>query len=108
MFGLELQHGEQSVDPLPELAPPSIKHLQLEKRVEIWAQLVNECDALVRAGLRAKIGSKGDFEEAYRQCTRGTRKNMSVSSMLTPRSLRGERSSMVSEAFPADPLPTIG
>jgi len=52
--------------PPPELAPPSVKHLPLEKRIELWAELVDENDALVRAGLRAKIGPDGDLEAAYR------------------------------------------
>ena len=52
--------------PPPELAPPSVKHLSLEKRLELWAQLVDESDALVRAGLRAKIGPHGDLQAAYR------------------------------------------
>jgi hypothetical protein len=52
--------------PPPDLAPPSVKHLPLEKRIEIWAALVDESDALVRAGLRAKIGPDGDLQAAYR------------------------------------------
>jgi hypothetical protein len=58
--------GQQLIPP-PELAPPSVKHLPLAKRIEIWAQLVDETDALVRAGLRAKIGPEGDLEQAYRE-----------------------------------------
>jgi hypothetical protein len=50
----------------PAEAPPSVKHLPLDKRIQIWAELVDENDALVRAGLRAKIGPHGDFEAAYR------------------------------------------
>jgi hypothetical protein len=57
----------QQLIPPPELAPPSVKHLPLEKRIEIWEQLVDENDALVRAGLRAKIGPEGDLEAAYRE-----------------------------------------
>ena len=57
----------QRLIPPPELAPPSVKHLPLEKRIEIWEQLVDENDALVRAGLRAKIGPEGDLEAAYRE-----------------------------------------
>jgi hypothetical protein len=49
------------------LAPPSVKHLPLEKRIELWAQLVDENEALVLSGLRAKIGPDGDIEAAYRQ-----------------------------------------
>ena len=44
----------QQLIPPPELAPPSVKHLPLAKRIEIWAQLVDEKDALVRAGLRER------------------------------------------------------
>ena len=58
--------GQQLVPP-PEFAPPSVKHLPLERRIEIWAQLVDENDALVRAGLRAKIGPHGDLPAAYRE-----------------------------------------
>lgn len=50
----------------PELAPPSVKHLSLEKRVELWAELVDESEALVVAGLRARIGPDGDLQAAYR------------------------------------------
>jgi hypothetical protein len=57
--------GQQLIPP-PELAPPSVKHLPLAKRIEIWAHLVDETDALVRAGLRAKFGPEGDLEQAYR------------------------------------------
>jgi hypothetical protein len=53
--------------PPPELAPPSIKHLPVEKRIEIWAQLVDDGEALVLGGLRAKIGPEGDLKEAYRE-----------------------------------------
>jgi hypothetical protein len=53
--------------PPPELAPPSVKHLPLEKRIELWDQLLDESEALVRAGLRAKIGPHGDLEAAYRE-----------------------------------------
>jgi hypothetical protein len=53
--------------PPPDLAPPSIKHLPLEKRIELWAELVDENEALVLAGLRAKIGPDGDLQAAYRE-----------------------------------------
>lgn len=53
--------------PPPELAPPSIKHLPLAKRIELWEQLVDENEALVLAGLRAKIGPEGDLQQAYRE-----------------------------------------
>jgi hypothetical protein len=50
-----------------ESAPPSVKHLPLAKRIQIWADLVDTGEALVRAGLRAKIGPDGDLKEAYRE-----------------------------------------
>lgn len=53
--------------PPPDLAPPSVKHLPLEKRIELWAQLLDENEALLLAGLRAKIGPKGDLHAAYRR-----------------------------------------
>ena len=53
--------------PPPELAPPSVKHLPLEKRIELWDQLLDESEALIRAGLRVKIGPNGDLEAAYRE-----------------------------------------
>ena len=53
--------------PPPELAPPSVKHLSLEKRVELWANLVNSCEALLLAGLRQRIGPAGDLQAAYRE-----------------------------------------
>ncbi len=53
--------------PPPELAPPSIAHLPLEKRVELWAELVDENETLLLAGLRARIGPNGDLQDAYRQ-----------------------------------------
>ena len=53
--------------PPPELSPPSLTHLPLEKRIEIWAELVDESEALLLAGLRAKIGPDGDLHAAYRQ-----------------------------------------
>lgn len=58
-------NGEQLI-PSPEFAPPSIKHLPLAKRIQLWAELVDEGDALLKAGLRAKIGPTGDIEAAYR------------------------------------------
>jgi hypothetical protein len=57
--------------PPPELAPPSIKHLPVEKRIELWAELVDETEALVLSKLRAEIGQQGDLQAAYRQwCAR--------------------------------------
>jgi hypothetical protein len=52
--------------PPPDLAPPSIKHLPLEKRVELWASTVDACEAFLLAGLRSRIGPDGDLQAAYR------------------------------------------
>ena len=53
--------------PPADLAPPSISHLPLSQRIELWAQLVDESEALLIAGLKAKVGEGGDWHEAYRQ-----------------------------------------
>ena len=53
--------------PPPELAPPSVKHLPLAKRIELWSALVDENEALLLSGLRAKIGPSGDLKQAYRE-----------------------------------------
>jgi hypothetical protein len=53
--------------PPPDLAPPSVRHLPLDKRIALWAELVDENEALLRVGLRAKIGPDGDLDAAYRQ-----------------------------------------
>ena len=52
--------------PPPHLAPPSVKHLPLEKRIELWANLVDSCEALLLSGLRSRIGPQGDLQAAYR------------------------------------------
>ena len=52
--------------PPPELAPPSVKYLPFEKRVQLWAELVDSCDAFLLAGLRSRIGPEGDLKAAYR------------------------------------------
>jgi hypothetical protein len=59
-------NGSQLIPP-PEIAPPSIKHLPLNKRIELWAELVDESEALVKSSLRAKIGPHGDLQAAYRE-----------------------------------------
>lgn len=53
--------------PTSEAAPPSIRHLPLAKRVELWYELVDEAEALVKAGLRHRIGPDGDLAQAYRE-----------------------------------------
>lgn len=53
--------------PPADLAPPSVKHLSVEKRVALWESLMNDCDEVLRAGLRARVGPNGDWKAAYRQ-----------------------------------------
>lgn len=53
--------------PPPELAPPSIRHLPMEKRIACWAKMVDESEAFVLAGLRHRIGHDGNLNEAYRK-----------------------------------------
>jgi hypothetical protein len=53
--------------PLPEHSPPSVKHLPLAKRIDLWLELVDENEALLLSGIRAKIGPKGDLAAAYRE-----------------------------------------
>ncbi|HZZ28892.1 MAG TPA: hypothetical protein VFE46_12895 [Pirellulales bacterium] len=53
--------------PPPELAPPSIRHLPMEKRIECWALLADESEQLLLSGLRRRIGPNGDLNQAYRQ-----------------------------------------
>lgn len=48
--------------PPPELAPPSVKHLPLAKRIELWVELNDICDAFVIAGLKARVGPEGDWK----------------------------------------------
>lgn len=53
--------------PTPEHAPPSIRHLPVEKRIQLWFELLDESQALLLAGLRVKIGPEGDLHTAYRE-----------------------------------------
>jgi hypothetical protein len=53
--------------PSPELAPPSVKHLPLAKRIELWFELLDENESLLLSGLRAKVGPNGDVKAAYRE-----------------------------------------
>ena len=53
--------------PPPDQAPPSVKHLPFEKRIQLWRDLVDSCEALLLAGLRSRIGPDGDLKEACRQ-----------------------------------------
>jgi hypothetical protein len=58
---------ENQLIPPPDFAPPSVKHLPFAKRIELWANLVDSCDALLLAGLSARIGPEGDLHAAYRE-----------------------------------------
>jgi len=52
--------------PPPELAPPSLRHLPFTKRIELWAALIDEGEAMLRANLRAMTGSEEEFRGVYR------------------------------------------
>lgn len=60
------EHKHQLIPP-PELSPPSIKHLSFAEKYRIWAELVDESEALLIAGLKAKVGPDGDWQQAYRE-----------------------------------------
>jgi hypothetical protein len=51
--------------PPPELAPPSVKHLPISKRVELWVDLVAAAEEFLLAGLKRKAGPQGDLRMAY-------------------------------------------
>ena len=53
--------------PPPELATEGACHLPMEKRIELWAQLADEGEQFLWAGLRHKVGDRGNVVEAYRQ-----------------------------------------
>jgi hypothetical protein len=53
--------------PPPELAPPSIRHLPMEQRVEYWAKLMDESEQFLLAGLRNKIGPNESLNDAHRK-----------------------------------------
>ncbi len=53
--------------PPADFAPPSISHLPVRQRIELWAELVDESEALLIAGLKAKVGKGGDWQQAYRE-----------------------------------------
>jgi hypothetical protein len=57
---------EPQLIPPPNLAPPSVKHLALAKRIELWANLLDGCEAFLLAGLRSRIGPDGDLQAAFR------------------------------------------
>ena len=53
--------------PPPELAPPSLRHLSPGQRIEIWAALLDESEAMLRANLRALTGNEREFRAAYQE-----------------------------------------
>jgi len=57
---------DQQLIPPPDLAPPSVKHLPLARRIGLWAELVDACDVFLRSGLRSRVGADGDWHSAYR------------------------------------------
>jgi hypothetical protein len=60
------QEEQQSAgSPHPE--GHSLRHLPLATRIKLWAEMVDESEALLKAGLRAKIGPSGDLQAAYRE-----------------------------------------
>jgi hypothetical protein len=58
---------QQQLIPPPELSAPSVKHLPLEKRIELWAKLVDGCEAFLLSGLRSRVGPQGNLQAAYRE-----------------------------------------
>ena len=53
--------------PPPALAPPSVKHLPPEKCLQLWEELIDECEAFLIAGMQTKVGPDGDWKTIYRQ-----------------------------------------
>jgi hypothetical protein len=51
--------------PPPDLAPPSVKHLPLAKRIELWANLVDSCDATRSClpGWPAELAQKAIYKQ---------------------------------------------
>jgi hypothetical protein len=50
-----------------ELAPPSVMHLPIEKRIERWVEVYDAAEQFLLAGLRERIGKDGDMRAAYRE-----------------------------------------
>ncbi len=48
-------------------APRTVNGITPGQRVEMWADLMDSCEAILRAGLRRKVGPEGDVEAAYRE-----------------------------------------
>jgi hypothetical protein len=39
--------------------------LPFDQRIELWADLVDSCEAFLMAGLRSRVGPDGDVQKAY-------------------------------------------
>lgn len=50
--------------PAPELAPPSLRSLTPEDRMRLWARIVHEGDAALRASFRDRAGSDAGADAA--------------------------------------------
>jgi hypothetical protein len=54
--------------PPPELSPaPLPDHLTCDQRIALWVDLMNACDAMLRANLQRQVGPGGDIGPLYRQ-----------------------------------------
>ena len=51
--------------PPPDLAPESIRHLPAKTKIAIWAQMVDDGDQMILAGLRRRVGPNGDGHAAF-------------------------------------------
>jgi hypothetical protein len=53
--------------PPPDLSPPSVSHLPLDSRIQLWVSTLDACEAFLLAGLRSRIGPEGNLRAAYRE-----------------------------------------
>ena len=53
--------------PQPELEIPRSPGLSIQRRIEIWLDLMDASHQILMAGLRRKVGPDGDVVAAYRQ-----------------------------------------
>jgi hypothetical protein len=42
-------------------------HLTCDQRIALWVDLMNACDAMLRANLQRQVGPGGDIGPLYRQ-----------------------------------------
>ena len=52
--------------PSPDMAPPSVSHLSVAQKTELWADLVNSCEAVMLANLKSQYASDEQVRAAYR------------------------------------------